>query len=188
MTLFEYLSVAVSIVLSLATVRLLSGLSVALLRERRYWPHAAWLMMSLATTALVWWNFWSFRGVHWNLLSFLAVLSAPSMMYLIAAALVPEQPGRTTSWEAHFYPARRRFFFAFGGFFVVVFGITTFVIELPLLHPVRGAQAFGLALALTGAFTTNRRVHEVLPGLFALMLMLAGTFFFLQPNSLMGEP
>ncbi len=188
MTLFEYLSVAVSIVLSLATVRLLSGLSVALLRERRYWPHAAWLIMSLATAALVWWNFWSFRAVQWNLLSFLAVLWVPSMMYLLAAALVPEQPGRTRSWEAHFYAARRRFFSALGGFFIVLFGITTFVIELPLLHPVRGAQGFALSLALMGAFSANRRVHTMLPGLFALMLLVAGTFFFLQPNSLVNIP
>lgn len=188
MTLFEYLSVAFSIVLSLATVRLLSGLSVALLRERRYWPHTAWIVLSLAIAALVWWNFWSFREVQWNLLSFLGVLSVPAMMYLLAAALVPEQPGRTRSWEDHFYAARRRFFSALAGFFIVAFSTTTFVIKLPLLHPVRGAQGFALTLALFGAFTSSRRAHHILPGLFAMMLLVAGTFFFLQPNSLVTNP
>lgn len=97
MTLFEYLAVAFSVVLSLAAVRLLSGLSVAFAPERRYWPHAMWIVFALLSSPLIWWNFWSFREVSWNFFAFLLVLIVPAVIYLQAAALVPENPSLVRS-------------------------------------------------------------------------------------------
>ncbi len=57
MTLFEYISVAFSIVLSFAAIRLLGGLSVCLGKARRYPPHAAWVVLLLFNCAFLWWNF-----------------------------------------------------------------------------------------------------------------------------------
>jgi hypothetical protein len=131
MTLFEYLAVAFSRVLSLATVRLLSGLSVAFLRERRDWPHATWIVFVLLTSAMVWWNFWSFRGTDWNFLSFLLILVVPSLLYLQAAALVPESPGNVLDWRAHFVAARTRFFVALGGFFFLISSVSWLLLDFP---------------------------------------------------------
>lgn len=185
MTLFEYLSVAFAIVLSLAAVRLLSGLSVAFLKGRRYWPHALWLVFSLLGSAMVWWNLWSFRSADWNFLSFLLVLTLPAAIYMLAAALVPENPGQVTSWHDHFHAARTRFFGSLCVFFVLVLAITWLLLDVPLRHPSRGAQALAFALALSGAVSRNRRLHEVLPVLFLVILSIAATVLFSRPNALM---
>ena len=187
MTLFEYLAVAFSIVLSLAAVRLLSGLSVAFAPERRYWPHAMWIVFSLLASALVWWNFWSFRGVSWNFFAFLLVLTVPAVIYLQAAALVPENPGLVRSWREHFFMARNRLFVALGSFFLLIAGISWLFLDLPLLHPARGVQASAFGLAPSGAVSTNKRLHEVLPFIFLALLLIAAALF-LRPSSVASPP
>ncbi len=187
MTLFEYLSVAFSIVLSLAAVRLLSGLSVAFAPERRYWPHAMWIVFALLTSALVWWNFWSFREVSWNFFEFLLVLLAPALIYLQAAALVPENPSLVRSWREHFFTARKRLFVALGSFFLLAAGISWLLLDFPLLHPARVVQASGFGLALSGAVSTNKRFHDVLPFIFLALLSIAATLL-LRPGSIAPPP
>lgn len=102
MTLFEYISVAVSIVLSFGVVRLLDGLRAAALPGRRYWPHFAWILTKLLNHALYWWGLW-FAGdaASWNFAAFLWVLLFPGMLYLQSTALVTTSPGDVPSWRAH---------------------------------------------------------------------------------------
>ena len=186
MTLFEYLAVAFSIVLSLAAVRLLGGLSVAFVPERRYWPHAMWIVFTLLASALGWWNFWSFRDADWNFFSFLLILMAPALVYLQAAALVPENPGAVRSWREHFFAARTRFFVALGSFFLLIAGTAWLLIDLPLLHPARGVQALAIGLAVSGAMSTNKRLHEALPLIFLTLLSISAAALFLRPGSLVS--
>ena len=61
MTLFEYITVVVSIVLSFGMIRLLGGLRPALSREGRYWVHVAWVGIKLLNLLLFWWGFWNLR-------------------------------------------------------------------------------------------------------------------------------
>jgi len=184
MTLFEYLAVAFSLVLSFAAVRLLGGLSVAFIPERRYWPHAMWLILVLLSSALVWWNFWSFRDATWNFFSFLLVLSPPALLYLQAAALVPENPGAVRSWHDHFFAARTRMFYAVGGFFLAAALSSWILLDLPLSHPGRLVQASAFGLAVAGARSTNERLHEALPVIFLALLSIAAAAVLLQPGSL----
>ena len=184
MTLFEYLAVAFSLVLSLAAVRLLSGLSVAFIPERRYWPHVTWLIFVLLACALVWWNFWSFREATWNFFSFLLVLIGPALLYLQAAALVPENPGAVRSWHDHFFATRTRLFYAIGAFFLVAALSSWILIDLPLLHPGRVVQASAFGLAVAGARSTNERLHEALAVIFLALLSIAAAAVLLQPGSL----
>lgn len=183
MTHFEYIAVAFSIVLSLAAVRLLSGLSVAFVGGRRYLPHAMWIVFALLASALVWWNFWSFRHAQWNFLAFLLVLTVPAMIYLLAAALVPEQPAAVTSWREHFYVARVRVFVALGAFFVLVIGVTWLIAGLPLRHPMRIVQAIALGLAIVGGTVADPRLHRVLPFVYLGLLLIAATVLFFQPDA-----
>ena len=110
MTLFEYLAVSFSVVLSFAVVRILNGISDVFARPRVYWIHAAWVIHKLLFLAYTWWNIWSYREVSWNFLTFLAVLASPSVLYYQASTLVPAQPGSVASWRDHFYAVRQQFF------------------------------------------------------------------------------
>ncbi len=184
MTLFEYLAVAFSLILSLAAVRLLSGFSVALAPERRYWPHAIWIVFVLLTSVMVWWNFWSFRETQWNFLSFLLVLVVPASVYLQAAALVPESPGAIRSWREYFFGARVRLFFAIGTFFALIAAVSWLLLDFPLLHPARAVQASAFGLALAAARSTNERFHAVLPFVFLALWSVSAAALFLRPGSL----
>lgn len=184
MSLFEYIAVAFSIVLSLAAVRLLSGLSVAFAPERCYRPHAMWIVFCLINCPMVWWNFWSFRDFEWNLLAFLCVLGVPALVYLQAAALVPESPGLVRSWRDHFFAARTRFFIALASFFVVISCMSWLLLDFPLLHPARAVQASGFTLSVWGAISTRERLHEVLPLVLLALLSIAAAALFLRPGSM----
>ena len=54
MTLFEYLTVAVSIVLGLAAARLLDALPHILAKGRRYWVHATFAGLCLFNLGNAW--------------------------------------------------------------------------------------------------------------------------------------
>lgn len=72
MTLFEYVTVVVSIVLALGVMRLLDGVRVAAAAERRYLPHLLWIATKLFNHTLFWWALWSGRdAVSWNFASFM---------------------------------------------------------------------------------------------------------------------
>ncbi len=188
MTLFEYVSVAFSIVLSLAAVRLLSGISVSFAPERRYWPHATWVVFVLLASAMAWWNFWSFKDVqHWNFIRFLLYLLVPASIYLQAAALVPENPGIVQSWREHFFAARKRFFVALVSFFLLIAVNSWLLLDLPILHPIRVIQALALGLALSGAVSTHKGWHQALPVIFLALMSIAALALFLQPGSIASQ-
>ena len=111
MTLFEYLSVGYSIVLSLTIVRLLGGLPAAVASDRRYWVHVVWISLVLVRSLLIWWSFWSYHEVAaWNFFSFALVLLLPGLLFMMAATLIPDSTSSVGSWQAHFYAVHRRFF------------------------------------------------------------------------------
>src|SRR3990172_5879526 len=107
MTLFEYVTVAVSIVLSFGVVRLLDGLRWAALPGRRYGVHLLWIPTKLLNHALYWWGLWALReAVAWNVASFLWILLFPRTLYLQSTALVTTQPETVLSCRAPFSPLR----------------------------------------------------------------------------------
>ena len=97
-TIFEYLSVAIAIVVSFGVVRLLDGVSHAIDRDSRYWPHLVWVGLKLLHHFNVWWLLWSTRDVSWDYGRFLAQLAAPLILYLQATALVTPSPQSVESW------------------------------------------------------------------------------------------
>ena len=187
MTLFEYISVAFSLVLSLAAVRLLSGLSLALLEDGRFWVHGLWMLWVLGLSALVWWNFWSFREAEWTLFGFLLVLGPPGSIYLMGAALVPESPMNVHSWENHFFFARRRFFLPLAAFFVTISTASYVLLDVPWTNPARPVQGIACALAVVGALSPSRRLHRILPLVFWLMMVGISATLFVEPGSLTTE-
>jgi hypothetical protein len=112
MSQFEFVSVAVSIVLALSAARLLSSLGHVFAKGRRYWIHALWCLILLAGHLTFWWAIWELHDVEsWSFRAFAAAMLTPAILYLAASALVTEDPASVASWRAHYY-ARRRVFFA----------------------------------------------------------------------------
>jgi hypothetical protein len=72
MTLFEYISVAVSIIIALAIAEGLRGLRSALDSNKRYGIHVTWIFIKLANPIFYWWGIWGLRDFpeSWNMGSF----------------------------------------------------------------------------------------------------------------------
>ena len=91
MTLFEYLAIAFSLVLSFSAMRLVAGLPYAAQPNRRYWVHLSFVCILLLVTAVAFWNLWNYRDAMWTLPRFLLILATPGLIYFEACTLIPEQ-------------------------------------------------------------------------------------------------
>lgn len=175
MTLFEYISVAVSLVLSLCVVRLLDGLRFAATRKRRYWVHLLWVITKLLNCAIFWWLLWAARdSAPWNFATFMWVLLFPGTLYLQCTALVTTTPGEILVWRDHFYSIRRWFFTM--NLVIVGYALLSSEIFLsaPLLDPSRAPMAALLLLNVLGVFSASPRLH----GLIAVIAFLTNVLGF----------
>jgi hypothetical protein len=189
MTIFEYLTVAVSIVLSLGAVRLLDALPEALDRDRRYWIHAVWILNLLWLHAQFWWAFWSYHSeVSWTYPRFLLALAAPGLLYQLTIVLVSREARAVESWQSYFFKARVRFFSVLAGWTVVIVAHNMVFLGFPLVHPIRIAQAALLAICLVGAASAAPGVHAALSLIFTAGLVYSLLFGFYQPAPLAPLP
>ncbi|MEM8984109.1 MAG: hypothetical protein AAGC71_13845 [Pseudomonadota bacterium] len=158
MTHFEYIAIIVSIILGLGVIRLLSSLETVFL-ERRYWPHAAWVLSLFWLHVQNWWGLWELRALAFNAFSYSVVVGFVSTMYLCAVALT-NRASNGTSWKEHFYSQRRWFFGAFALTIVVAVLSTYVFLDAPLIHPYRFVQLSFFALAVLGFISERESVQK----------------------------
>ena len=159
MTLFEYLSVAISIVLSLSAAQLLGNLREVFDPARRYWVHALWVLQTLWLHVLYWWSMWAYREVEsWNLLSFAFVLLVPALLFMSSSALVPSYATSVSSWDDHFFKVRR-WYFAARSLLVVFAGLRSWLLLDSTPPPLSGLI---LVACVAGFVSSNRWLHAVL--------------------------
>ena len=174
MTLFEFVTVAVSIVLSFGIVRLLDGLRPTFDESRRYWVHAIWVVITLNAHVLTWWTQWSLaRDVEWNYGRFLWLLVGPGILYLMSTALVTDAPRAVPSWRDHYFEIRRWFFGAAALLNLNVHLTSYFLYGRPLLTTESLAGASILGITLLGFWSSNPRHHGMIAVVY-LTLQLAG--------------
>jgi hypothetical protein len=108
---FEYISVALSIVLALSIARCLDAVAAAFDPRRRYWVHFTWLMVKLANPIVFWWSMWEFReSQDWTFFSFLRAMLVVGTLYLQVNTLVTTRPDSVSDWRSHYYTKHRLFF------------------------------------------------------------------------------
>jgi hypothetical protein len=171
MTHFEYIFVAVSIILSFTLLRLLDALPFALGRARGYWVHAVWLVFLLYLCAVFWWLSWFNRNLdELSFRYFLFLLASPSILYLTATTLVSASPASISSWHQHFCHVRLRFFLG-ALIYVSMLLVNSFVtLEVPLERPLRLGQAVLIGLFGAGAPLRSERAQSILGGLASVFL------------------
>ncbi len=176
-TLFEYISVAISIVLALSAAQLLGNLREVFDPARRYWVHALWVIHVLLVHILLWWGFWAYRDVEsWNLAFFALVLVNPGLLFVCSNALVLSQRGNGTSWEQHFFSVRKWFFVARGLIGMVSTLRSWLLLDIPILDPGRLPSLLMLIVCVVGVLSASRRVHGALV-LISLVGVILGTVF-----------
>ena len=133
MTLFEYLSIAYSLVFSFAALRLVAGLPHAVDRKRRSLLHLANVGILLFGTAAVFWAQWSARDVQWTFPLFLIRFAGPGVLYFLACTLVPDEPSGVGSWEEHYFSVRTKYFGGICAWACIMVINSTVVLGTPLL-------------------------------------------------------
>jgi hypothetical protein len=186
MTIFEYISVIISILLSLGIAHLLTRLPDVFDKQRSYWIHASWVVILLAFFLFHWWIFWNYRDVSWTALSFFYVVAGPGILFLLASLLVPRESDEVDSWRDYFFGVHRSFFGLLIVFFLHISGQLTVILGLPLLHPLRALHVLFIGLSALGACSDSERTHAVLLASWLLAGLVAGGWLLTGPASLAG--
>ena len=75
MSLFEYLSVFLSVIMGLGVTHILAGLSKTIHYRRSlklFWVHTLWAINILIYIVIIWWGmFWWSKQVNWSFFEFL---------------------------------------------------------------------------------------------------------------------
>jgi hypothetical protein len=158
--------------MALAIARAIDGVRSVFSKDRRYWLHAAWVVVKLAGPIIFWWSFWRFRDIPWNIFSFTLALAWPAVLYLQVTSLVTRQPELIPDWRAHFYNQRRWFFGANICLTLIPFGIRLFLGFNPFAGPEGIASVVTLAYSVVGFATDNEKAHGVVVALAALTIIL----------------
>jgi hypothetical protein len=183
MSLFEYLAIAYSLVLSFAAVRLVSGLPHAIDVGRRYWVHVAYVCLGLFAALGLFWAHWSTRDLEWTFVTFVVNLAGPGIVYFLSCTIVPDDPSSVQSWRDYFFSVRRRYFGGLCIWAALMVANTTLLLEAPLLHPSRIIQVGLLGLGLAGLSSDNPRFHALILG-FGVLVALAAASVVLRPGAL----
>ena len=185
MTLFEFLSVAISIVLALSAAQLLGSLREVFDPPRRYWVHALWVVHLLLVHVIAWWGLWAYRDLEsWNLGLFALFLVIPGLIFVCSNTLVAPRHGNATSWEQHFFSVRKWFFVARGLIGVVSALRSWLLLGIPMLDLWRLPSLLMLILCVVGFTSTSRRVHGVIVVIGMIRLILGTGYLWFQPGVL----
>jgi hypothetical protein len=183
LTLFEYLSVALSIVLSLSAAQILGSLQSVIRPGTRYWVHAVWVGVALYTHVILWWEFWAFREVaSWSLGTFLLALVNPGLLFVASSALVLADTRGGRSWEDHYFERRGSFFVPFGVVLVVSLLRDWVILDSRIELPRHAPELLMILICAVNWKSSSRRVHSAL-ALLTLSVLLSSTFYlWLQPG------
>ena len=183
MTLFEYLAIAYSLVLSFAAIRLVAGLPHAIESGRRYHVHVAYVCGGIFAALALFWAHWSTREVAWTFPGFLLNLAGPGVVYFLACTIIPDEPSAVRSWRDYFFSVRRRYFGGICVWAIIMAVNTTFFLDAPLVHPSRAIQTGLMAFGVAGLASDNPRYHALLL-VGGAVVVAAATAILLQPGSL----
>lgn len=115
MSAFEYLSVFISIILGLAVVHLLGGVSLLLdqrIVARIFWVHTAWVLNMFSLITWVWWSNWQLNGIEsFSPVHYVAMVLFSVVLYLMCGLLFPVRGNEVENFYEQFEINRTRFFY-----------------------------------------------------------------------------
>ena len=161
MTLFEYISIATSLILSFSLARTLTNLAPIFASEHRYWVHSAWVLILLFTHANLFWGIWLYKDVEaWTLVEFVILLIGPFMLLIGASLLVPI--AAPPDYRIYFESIRTPFYALLIVGSVQEVSLQYLVLDLPIIHPLRLSNLIIISAFVVGIVGRNRSIDLVL--------------------------
>ena len=171
MSAFEYVSVFMSIILGLAVVHLLGGLSLILdqrVKAKLYWVHFAWVINMFSLITWVWWGNWQLNDIEvFSPLHYLAMVLFSVALYLMCGLLFPVRGKEVEDFEKQFEINRSRFFYV-GNALVLAAVLKGYVDRQVLEEPHTLERAILLTLLTVFFFVAARTTSRTFHGLFAV--------------------
>lgn len=184
MSLFEYLSIAFSLILSFSVIRILGGLPHALDKKRRYWVHLTIAALLVLCVIGCFWALWSYRDVVWTFPKFFLVMAMLGTLYFLCATLIPENPAEVKSWHDFYYSIRIRYFAGACLFVIAVAASRIVILDMPWNHPDQVLLLIFFFLGILGLSTANPRAHAIVISLYLMSITYMVTIILFQPGSL----
>jgi hypothetical protein len=159
---FEYLSVFVSIIIGLGVTNVLIGLARILggKDDRTSVAHTCWIYLVLLFLSFFWWFSFDWRLQEtWTFGLFLWVVAYSMLTFLLAALVIPRERPPEGDWGEDFFRRRRTFFSVWALIYVVdtadalLKGPENYA-QLGIAFLVSQSVGFSLAMVLS---RTNRR-------------------------------
>lgn len=169
MSAFEYVSVLLSIVLGLAVVHLLGGVSLILdqrVTARLDWIHGMWVLNMLSLIVWVWWGNWQLEGIEvFAPLHYLSMVLFSVALYLMCGLLFPVRGKEVEDFCEQFEMNRSRFFYL--GQAVVVAAALKGAVDRQVLEEPDTLERTIMQVSLVLLFaiaarTSNRTFHGAL--------------------------
>jgi len=114
MSAFEYLSVFISIILGLAVVHLLGGVSLILDQRviaRLSAVHLLWVLNMFSLITWVWWGNWQLNDIEaFSAVHYVAMVLFSVVLYLMCGLLFPVKGKEVEDFHEQFEMNRSRFF------------------------------------------------------------------------------
>lgn len=169
MTIFEYLSIAASILLALALGRLASAIPYVFSRRRFDLVYSLLYVALFFGALLQWWLIWEVSHYEdWSYQTFVLLMASPLVLFVLAHVLVSEQPSEIDSWK-HYLSEKHRLYFVllFIGFIIARARDLLFLGIIPDWWALLTGSSF-----LAGAIWNNRILFSIL-GLFMILRLVA---------------
>jgi hypothetical protein len=171
-TQFEFVLVAISIVMALGVSRRLDVMGPALRSDRRSWIHVGWVVQKFFNHIFWWWSLWLARDTHWNLALYLFAFIGPVVLYLQASAPATPSEDAPMSWQQRFFEIRVLFFV--GNLVLVAITLAAGLVFGASFPAALATTVLLLGLfAVVGLATENIQAHGVIV-ILALLVQAAG--------------
>lgn len=167
MTLFEYISIATSLILSFSLARTLTNLAPIFASEHRYWVHSAWVSLLLLNHVTLFWQLWLYQVVEvWTLVEFVLLLVGPIMLLIGASLLVPV--GAVSDYRVYFESIRGPVYSVLIAIQLQQVPLLYLLFDVPLMHPLHVSSLIFASAFIVGLVGRKRSIDMVLVCVFVL--------------------
>ena len=173
MSAFEYVTVLISIVISLGITQLLTGVASVLKKSNKvqiYWPHMLWVLFVLLLHIQEWWVTYELKSyVPWRLPVFLFIMIYPINLFLMSRLLFPDKlKGKNLSLKDFYFCNYRKLFLLLSISAVLSILYNVFILNLEFI-----SQYQQVLLILILSFIAILNIGEIFHKAVSIVLLMA---------------
>jgi len=176
MSLFEFVTVMVSMILALCLGQLMRSASYLAKTDREviyYLPLVLWSIVVLLSVINHWWTLWDLRDVDWNYGLFIYILIAPVLITFATGLLSPSRSGSgPIDLRAHYSRIRRLFSLALVGYVTVMWFDGPLIAGQAVLGVVGALHIPIIAADIVPGISANDRANAVAAGVVIAVLLI----------------